>query len=161
GHAIVLLLPIGLAQLETRLRVVLVQARRLREVVVALLGRGGEQTAYVALHRVQTDGGADSHVLLLGGGGFRIERRQYLPSQVRLQRGEVFQRAGLTERGTLARALAIDDARRDAQRPFGRLLAWIGGQEFEETIDDFRGVQRFADFEDGRMRQLGVGPQRE
>jgi hypothetical protein len=64
-------------------------------------------------------------------------------------------------RRALARALQIENARGDAQRAFGLLFAGLGGEQFEVAVNHRRSVQRLSDLDDGGVRDLRSGTERQ
>src|SRR4051812_12460812 len=92
--------PINLAQLKARLRVMLVQSGRLREETMALLSGGGEQAAHIVLYRVDAHRRARCHKLRLRRSLLWTERVERLPAEAHFERSKVFERASLAQHRT-------------------------------------------------------------
>ncbi len=124
---------------------------------MTLLRSGGQETSNVAFDGVHAHGGTRLHERALSRGGLGLKLLEGLPTQVGFQLRHVLERAHLAERGALPHLLQIHNASRDAQRALGLRIAGAGRQQFVCAVDHTRGVERLADLNDGRVRELRTG----
>ena len=87
-----------------------------------------------------------------------------LPSQMALQRGQIFKRSHFAEFAPLAQILQIEKSRRQFQRPARRRRFPVGSlrrRKFEPAVEHSVGVQRLAQLQHRGPRQPRMRPQPE